>query len=919
MNLATVSITLKAQTSGFVRALQGAVKPLAALQQQATSLASSFRFIGGALALGGLGGMVKTLADAEDSFLGLKAAMSGSIKDAKELERNYQGLTGIVRQLALDTGFSATEISETATAFIRANVSIRQTGEALQGVTDLARAEGDSLAEIADIAIDITKAFRLTSGEFGRVADILVNASLASNVTIRQLGESFKYAAGIAKEYDQSAESTAAVLAVLGDRGQKASMAGTALRQIFVSLTKDFAKSTSTLKKYNISLFEGGELAQTAESKFRPLQDIILELGDKARTAGNFINIFQARALTAALGIADETSESFAQLVTKMGETGTAARLAEVRSQSLATQFARLKATITEFVISLGLQGGLLAQMKGAVESIRRFVLGLSQLNPRILQLISAVIVTSAQVALMIGGFVALSGAAAALLSPLGMVASALFGLTEAGRETSIFEKYGKELEQLKNAFLEFASFVGSSIGSTLTRVLGVALSTVASALRSLSQNSNTDIFFQSLAAAGADAFSTLAIEAYKASIGFTQLRNQSQFALEEMVEGLRATGSLAVAFSSLSDAQQEAGQASNQFTTQIASANAVITELQNEMTELVAQSMPASQAIEDLLISLRGNPEARDTVLLLEELQNKAMALESRLALAGGKNPGELLAAGMEIADAEINKVRATLGGFDFETQQMVLELEKLKAASIALGDQTAHVFDDLIAKIREARGEQQQMFTVEFGRGIQNGISQMVSGFLRGTNEALSAGEILKGALIAEFESMFQQIILKKLVFDKVFKDNFAGLGKFAKEAIGSIFNGAGNLVSGAVSGVGSLVATAFGVPSFADGGIVGGPMLAMIGDAGSSGRGKEAILPLDKIQGLMGGGNTQIILNTDQPSDRVSVREIGTGGMDKLIELTVGAVERNILQRGSIHRAHVATTTARPKTSR
>lgn len=919
MNLATVTVTLKAVTAGFVKGLQTATKPLAALQQQATQLASSFKFIGGALAVGGLGGLVKNLADAEDSFLGLKSAMSGSVRDAQELEKNYKGLTGIVRQLALDTGFSATEISDTATSFIRANVSIKQTAESLKGVIDLARAEGDSLEDIANIAIDITKAFDLTGEGFNEVADILANASLASNVTIRQLGESFKYAAGVAHEFDQSAQSTAAILAVLGDESQRGSLAGTALRQIFIALQKDFEKGNSVLKKFNISLFQGGEMSERFDSKFRPLPDILLELGSKAATAGEFINIFQARALTAALGIADESSEAFAELVTRIGETGTAARLAEVRSQSLTTQFARLKAAVVEFVISLGLQGGLLAQLKGAVESVRSFVVGLTRLDPAFLRLISRVIVTSAQVALMIGGFVAVTGAAAALLSPLGMVASALFGVTEAGKQVSILEEFGPQLETLKNLFLEFASFVGNQIGSTIASAVGDAFWATARALRSVVQRLSDFSFISPIFDAMAMALDTLGGSAYEASVNMSRMANQSQSVLEDMVASVQATGSLAVAFDSLAGSQERASKATNLFSTQIAGAKAVLQEIQTELTNLATEGNPASSKIMELMEFLRPDPEARGTVLLLEEIYNKAYQLETQLSLAGGKNPGELLAAGMELANGEIEKVSQAFGGFDFETQQLVMRLEELKLASIALGDQSTHVFEDLINKVKQAREEQQGLFTVEFGRGIQSGISEMVSGLLRGTRETISAAEFLKGALIAEFESMFQQIILKKLVFDKIFKNNFEGLGKFAKSIFTSIFNGASSLGSSAVN-AGKAVLSAIGVPSFAEGGIVTGPLLAQVGDAGPSGRGAEAILPLSKLKDLVGGGGgIQINLITDQPSSNVQAKDQGSDGVKRLIELTVGAVEKNVLQGGSIRRALVSTTTARPKTSR
>jgi hypothetical protein len=41
--------------------------------------------------------------------------------------------------------------------------------------------------------------------------------------------------------------------------------------------------------------------------------------------------------------------------------------------------------------------------------------------------------------------------------------------------------------------------------------------------------------------------------------------------------------------------------------------------------------------------------------------------------------------------------------------------------------------------------------------------------------------------------------------------------------------------------------------GIPALAEGGIATGPTLALIGE----GKGPEAVIPLDKLEGMMGGG--------------------------------------------------------------
>jgi hypothetical protein len=61
------------------------------------------------------------------------------------------------------------------------------------------------------------------------------------------------------------------------------------------------------------------------------------------------------------------------------------------------------------------------------------------------------------------------------------------------------------------------------------------------------------------------------------------------------------------------------------------------------------------------------------------------------------------------------------------------------------------------------------------------------------------------------------------------------------------------------GQMSGLGGLMG---GVPKLASGGIVNGPTLAMIGEGGAS----EAVIPLNKLQGMMGGSSVGYIRGTD-----------------------------------------------------
>ena len=60
--------------------------------------------------------------------------------------------------------------------------------------------------------------------------------------------------------------------------------------------------------------------------------------------------------------------------------------------------------------------------------------------------------------------------------------------------------------------------------------------------------------------------------------------------------------------------------------------------------------------------------------------------------------------------------------------------------------------------------------------------------------------------------------------------------------------------------------------GIPGLAEGGLVSGPTLAMVGEGGSTVSNPEVVAPLDKLRSMMGGNVQQI-----EVQGRLSGRDI------------------------------------------
>jgi TP901 family phage tail tape measure protein len=133
----------------------------------------------------------------------------------------------------------------------------------------------------------------------------------------------------------------------------------------------------------------------------------------------------------------------------------------------------------------------------------------------------------------------------------------------------------------------------------------------------------------------------------------------------------------------------------------------------------------------------------------------------------------------------------------------------------------------------------EKSQFIINNFGMELRNVLSQ-------GMTDFENFGEALEG-------------VLKRMIADLLAATVAAGALSFVLNAIGLGGGTSFKSIFGQISGMGALVG---GVPKLASGGIVNRPTLAMIGEGGAS----EAVIPLNKLQGMMGGSGVGYINGRD-----------------------------------------------------
>lgn len=228
-------------------------------------------------------------------------------------------------------GYSAAEAVGGLTELGKAGMSAAQSSEALPGLLALSRAGYMEVADAATFGADAMSAFGLQAKDFGRVADIMVGAADASTIGVADLAETFKYTSAVAKLVGASVEETAGITALLGSKGIKGSMAGTAMKQMFVQLANP--KNAKILQEFGVETMD-----KKGDMRDMPLilEDIAKRMEGMKKKWGSgqklaFMNaLFDVRAAPAALNLIDIGSKGIADMIKKVNTLGVARKKAEI-------------------------------------------------------------------------------------------------------------------------------------------------------------------------------------------------------------------------------------------------------------------------------------------------------------------------------------------------------------------------------------------------------------------------------------------------------------------------------------------------------------------------------------------------------------------------------------------------------------
>ncbi len=309
--------------------------------------AEGFRQVGRSLALAGgaitgLGLLgVRTFARFEQTMARVGAISGATASEMEALER-------VAREMGRTTVFTANESAEALQFMAMAGMNAQMSIEALPSVLQLASAGAIELGQAADIVTNVMAGMNLETRDLARANDVLVTAFTSANTDLTQLGQAFKFAGPVAASAGIQFEEVAASLALMGNAGIQATMAGTGLRGAITRLLTPTSDSIDVMNRLGVSVLD-------AHGNILPLRNLIAQFESVGLNAADAMTLFGQRAGPAMLALISQGSDALDTLVEKMQQSGgTAERIADAQLDTLQGQLTLLKSAFEGLALEIG-------------------------------------------------------------------------------------------------------------------------------------------------------------------------------------------------------------------------------------------------------------------------------------------------------------------------------------------------------------------------------------------------------------------------------------------------------------------------------------------------------------------------------------------------------------------------------------
>jgi len=303
--------------------------------------------MGGAMIIRNVFGVIK---DFDQSQANL-ASVLGISRD------QMAGLTEQAKQLGATTRFTASQVGELQTELAKLGFDQGQIEAMTGSVLNLAGATGTDLAEASTVVGSTLRAFGMSAEDTGRLTDVMAKSFSSSALDMSKFSTAMASVAPVAKSAGLNVEETTAMLGALVDNGIDASTAGTALRNIYLDLSKSGMTYKQAMEEINTSTNKNktamelfGKRGATVATVLAEQSGHVDELTQKMYESAGATEIMANMQLDTLGGSLDLLSSAWEGYILKASEAGGIGDMLKDGLKFLADNLA----TILDVVVSVG-------------------------------------------------------------------------------------------------------------------------------------------------------------------------------------------------------------------------------------------------------------------------------------------------------------------------------------------------------------------------------------------------------------------------------------------------------------------------------------------------------------------------------------------------------------------------------------
>lgn len=268
--------------------------------------------------------------------------------DLATFEERFDLMARHVRQIGIDTKYTAVEIAGAVKYLSMAGMDIDTIHKSIRPITNLALIGDNDVSYIADLATNIMAGYDISNESMDSVADVIASTISRSNVNIVEVAESYKMAAGYLRMAGVDFTESSAAIGLLGNMGLKGTLAGTSLRAMATRFAKPTKESQKALDRLGVRFTRMEDIEGKQVEKLRPLADIFEELNKKGASMADMQAIFGKIGGNAAMMFV-RNYDSLRSLTThNRASQGISSELAAVKQDTTKGLWAQVTSRLTE-------------------------------------------------------------------------------------------------------------------------------------------------------------------------------------------------------------------------------------------------------------------------------------------------------------------------------------------------------------------------------------------------------------------------------------------------------------------------------------------------------------------------------------------------------------------------------------------